>query len=52
MRFLIISKNKHLTPPEVVPGLIDATLFTEPSRMSVSNLVNSSQAQQLLENVN
>lgn len=26
MRFLIISKNKHLTPPEVVPGLIDATL--------------------------
>jgi len=26
MRYLIISKNKHLTPPEVVPGLIDATL--------------------------
>ncbi len=26
MKFLIISKNKHLTPPEVVPGLIDATL--------------------------
>jgi muconolactone delta-isomerase len=26
MKFLIISKNKHMTPPEVGPSLIDATL--------------------------
>ena len=26
MRFLITSKNKHLAPPELVPGLIDTTL--------------------------
>lgn len=25
MKFLIISKNKYMTPPEVVPSLIDAT---------------------------
>ncbi len=26
MKFLIISKNKYMTPPEMVPSLIDATL--------------------------
>ncbi len=26
MKFLIISKNKYMTPPEVVPSLTDATL--------------------------
>ncbi len=26
MRFLIVSKNKYMTPPEVMPSLIDATL--------------------------
>jgi hypothetical protein len=26
MKFLIISKNEDMTPPQVVPSLIDATL--------------------------
>jgi len=26
MKFLIILKNKYMTPPEMVPSLIDATL--------------------------
>jgi muconolactone delta-isomerase len=26
MRFLIIAKSKHLVPPEVLPGVVDATL--------------------------
>ncbi len=26
MRFLIISKNKYMTPPELMPSLVDATL--------------------------
>jgi muconolactone delta-isomerase len=26
MKFLIVSKNKHMLPPEMAPALIDATL--------------------------
>jgi muconolactone delta-isomerase len=26
MRFLIVSKNKYMAPPEVMPSLVDATL--------------------------